>query len=109
MAKRRGRKCKRKKVSWQGVSIALPCGAKSLSSAHKAALDDEFTQAQWNKAKGGKCRVIFYSRDRVAMRCDSNRGGGMSRAAKKRFKRQLRAGDLCFKKRGRKRLFSNRC
>lgn len=107
MAKRR--KCKRTKTTWQGVEIALPCGSTKLTQAHKDTLDESYSQAEWNKAKGGKCRVIFYTKNRVAMRCDKNRGGGMARAAKRRYLRMVREGEICLKEKGHKYRFSNRC
>lgn len=67
------RKCKRKKANWQGVTIALPCGASKLTDAHKRVIDDKVTAGEWSSAKGKKCRGVFFNATSFALRCDRNR------------------------------------
>lgn len=108
---------KRTTVQYQGVKIALPRGARSLTSDMKATIDAEYSDRRWSAAKGGKCRGVFFNRDTFVLRCDKNRKktrrvknpktgrkrtvvvkkGGMSTAAKRRFDRQRRAGELCIR------------
>ncbi len=103
---------KRRKTSWQGVTVVLPKGASKLSQRHKDAIDGQVTAVQWSAAKGGKCRYVFFTASRGALRCDRNRGtstraGGMSKAAKRRFKR-MGGKRSCMKKVGKGRQFK-RC
>jgi hypothetical protein len=96
----------RPKPKLEGMKIALPCRATKLSASHKSALDDAFTQSAWDAGVRKGCRVIFWPKGRIAMRCE---GRKLSTSAKKRFKRQVRDGDICLKKRGKRVRFSKRC
>ncbi len=124
---------KRTNVRYQGVKIALPKGARTLTADMKATIDAEYSDRRWNLAKGDKCRGVFFTRANFVLRCDKNRGkskrvvnpktgrkvtkvvkvGGMSKAAKTRFSRQQRRGELCLRKTktsGKVKLFtSERC
>ena len=121
---------KRTNVTYQGVKISLPKGARALTSAMKATIDAEYSDRRWNQAKGDKCRGVFFTRDNFVLRCDKNRGktkrvvnpktgrkitktvkaGGMSTSAKRRFAKQRRAGELCLKgKKGKRRFSSTGC
>lgn len=106
MAKRKGRKCKRTNARYDGVTVALPCGSKKLSAAHKATIDAEYTDAAWKRAKAAGCRGVFFTKGRFALRCPNRK---LSTSAKSRFKRMKRQGEICFKKRGKRKLFSARC
>ena len=67
--KKRKKACKRVHRKVEGVTVALPCRARSLSPAMSNRLDDEFTQAEWNKcAKKDGCRVIFFTAGNPVMR-----------------------------------------
>jgi len=72
--KKRYAKCKRKKATYEGVTVVLPCRTTKLTAKHKAAIDDEYTAADWsackrvNKAKKGSCRVVFFSSGAPVMR-----------------------------------------
>jgi len=84
------------------------CGKLSAAIKRKA-----FIEAGSPKAPRG-CKVVYFGKPgcrsaRAVVRCASE--GGMSRAAKKRWRRQLRTGELCLKRVGRsKRVrISNRC
>lgn len=67
--KKRKKPCKRVKRQVDGVTVALPCRAKSLSTAMRNRLDDTFTQASWTgcKKKAG-CRVVFFTATKPVMR-----------------------------------------
>jgi hypothetical protein len=90
--KRRAAKCKRTKVTWDGVRIALPCGSKKLNDKHKAVIDATVTDAQWNKAKrlpntGAKaCRGVFFNATSFGLRC------GTDRATRKSFRVNRKTG-----------------
>jgi hypothetical protein len=95
-------------VKYDGVTVALPCGSKSLTASHKAAIDAEYTDAAWRKAKSAGCRGVFFTKSRFGLRCPNRK---LKTSAKKRFNRMKRQGEICLKKKGRSKvkLFSNRC
>ena len=78
------KKCKRTKAVWEGVTIALPCGSKKLSTAHKDVIDATVTDGEWSSAKGKKCRGVFYNANSFALRCDRNRAKVSARPHTKR-------------------------
>ena len=112
---------KRTNVIYQGVTVALPKGVRSLTADMKATIDAEYSDRRWSAAQGKKCRGVFFNRDTFVLRCNKNRGkkeshwspkrqaytmaggkvikaGGMSTSAKSRFKRQKARGELCLRK-----------
>src|SRR5688572_21260851 len=80
-------------VTYKGMKVVLPKGARTLTAAHKAIID----RSKVPSAKSG-CRGVFFNQKTFAVRCDRNRGngkaGGMSRAAKRRFQAQRRRGEI---------------
>jgi hypothetical protein len=85
------------------------CG--KLSAAVKRAA---FVAAGSPKAPRG-CKVVYFGKPgcrsaKAVVRC-SGKEGGMSRAAKSRWRRQVHAGELCLRKigRGKRVRISKRC
>ena len=93
------RKCKRKHVKVGGRNIALPCKATKLTASHKATLDNQLTASDWNRARKATCRVVFFTSNRVGVRC---KGRKLSTSAKSRYRAMKRAGTICLKKTSRK-------
>lgn len=87
-AKRRSsRRGSRKKIKHQGVTVVLPKGTTKMTPALANHLDDIFTASEWNAAKGGACRLVFFTAKDPVLRCEKNRGswkrvGGLEKAAK---------------------------
>ena len=96
--KKRYGKCKRKKASYQGVTVVLPCGSTKLSARHKAVLDDEYTTDRWNKCKAlakkadGSCRVVFFKAGLPVMRMSNRKLSSPAKkaAGRRRAKKQCR-------------------
>ena len=87
MAKKRTRT----HVTWQGRKIVLPKGVKSLNQRLKDTIDTSVTASDWNKAKNpDKCRVVFWTKSRVGVRCE-----GRDLAAKRRTVGKRVAKSLC--------------
>lgn len=98
-------KCKRKTVKVQGRSVVLPCRATKFSSKHMDTLDAQLTASDWRKAQSNKCRVVFFTKTRVGVRC---KGRKLSTSAKRRFKAQG-GKRACMKKVGRKKFRFKSC
>jgi hypothetical protein len=97
------KKCKRKTVTKNGRTIVLPCRASKLTSAHMNTLDSQLTAADWNKARTKKCRVVFFTKTRVGVRC---KGRKLSASAKRRFK-AMGGKRACMTKRGKRLRFKS--
>lgn len=97
------RKCKRKTVKVQGRAVVLPCRATKFTSKHMDTLDAQLTAADWNKARTKKCRVVFFTKTRVGVRC---KGRKLSTSAKARFRR-MGGKRACTKKVGKRLRFKS--
>lgn len=84
----------RRIVTWKRIPVALPPRGRALTAAQQASLADRYSAADRKKALTKQCKIIFYTRDRFGMRCKAD-VGGLAKAAKKRFRRMERRGDVC--------------
>ncbi len=89
--RKRYNKCKRKKATYEGVKVVLPCRATKLTTAHKAIIDDTYSTPEWNackrlaKTKKGSCRVVFFSaRNPVMRRSDKELKKAVPKATRRR-------------------------
>jgi hypothetical protein len=93
---------------------------KKLSAAIKTAANRDYCADNPGRCVRGRpkapagCKVVYFGKPgcrsaKVVVRCD--RPEGLSKAARKRWRRQVRTGELCLRRVGRTKLkrFSTRC
>lgn len=78
--KKRYNNCKRKKATYKGLKVSLPCRSRSLTKAAQGMIDDKIGTVPAAKKK--LCRVVFMDSEMPLLLCTNKRRTPAQRKAR---------------------------